>query len=57
MSVIRNIPIARKFTFAFGLVCAFCIGLGAYTFSTLRDISFKNSSVKRKYHSIHHPID
>ncbi|MGA9462356.1 MAG: methyl-accepting chemotaxis protein [Terracidiphilus sp.] len=45
MSVIRNIPIARKFTFAFGLVCAFCIGLGAYTFSTLRDISFKNSSV------------
>jgi methyl-accepting chemotaxis protein len=45
MSVIRNIPIARKFTFAFGLVCAFCIGLGGYTFSTLHDISFKSSSV------------
>ncbi len=31
MSVIRNIPIARKFMFAFGLVCALCIGLSSYS--------------------------
>jgi methyl-accepting chemotaxis protein len=47
MSVIRNIPIGRKFTLAFGLVCAFCIGLGLFTFVTLRDISGKTTNVSQ----------
>ena len=38
MSVYRNIPIGRKFTLAFGLVCALCVGLGIFTFVTFRDI-------------------
>jgi methyl-accepting chemotaxis protein len=38
MSAIRNLPIARKFTFAFGLICILCIGLGTYTFFTLRNV-------------------
>ena len=45
MSAIRNTPIARKFTLAFGLICALCIGLGIYTFLTFRDISIRTSSM------------
>ncbi len=41
MSAIQNIPIARKFTFAFGLVCAMCILLGIYTFFTFSNITSK----------------
>ncbi len=41
MSVYRNIPIARKFALAFGLVCALCIALGAYTYFTLRSIDLQ----------------
>jgi methyl-accepting chemotaxis protein len=45
MSAIRNIPIGRKFTLAFGLVCALCIGLGIFTFVTFRDILKKTGDV------------
>ncbi|HEY1895014.1 MAG TPA: methyl-accepting chemotaxis protein [Terracidiphilus sp.] len=45
MSVFRNIPIARKFTLAFGLVCALCIGLGVFTFYSLRGITAKTTDV------------
>jgi methyl-accepting chemotaxis protein len=45
MSVIRNTPIARKFTLAFGLICALCVGLGIYTFFTFRNISSRTSSM------------
>lgn len=38
MSIIRNIPIARKFVIAFGIVCSLCLVLGAYTFIALRSI-------------------
>ncbi|HEY1987186.1 MAG TPA: methyl-accepting chemotaxis protein [Terracidiphilus sp.] len=41
MSVIRNIPIARKFSVAFGLVCALCVGLGMFSYFTFRNISSK----------------
>ena len=41
MSAIRNIPIARKFTLAFGLVCGLCILLGIATFVTFRSIAEK----------------
>jgi methyl-accepting chemotaxis protein len=36
MSFARNLPIARKFTLAFGLVCILCLGLGTYSFFTFR---------------------
>jgi hypothetical protein len=45
MSAIRNIPIGRKFTISFGLVCSLCIGLGVYTFFTLRAITQKSTDV------------
>jgi methyl-accepting chemotaxis protein len=45
MTWLRNLPIARKFTFAFGTVCGLCIVLGAYTFFTFRDIAAKNVDV------------
>ena len=39
MTWLRNLPIARKFTLAFGIVCSLSIVLGAYTFLTFRGIS------------------
>jgi methyl-accepting chemotaxis protein len=45
MSTLRNIPISRKFTFAFGIVCGLCILLGVYTFFTFRDIGSKSYEV------------
>ena len=39
MSVIRNLPVSRKFLFAFGIVCALCIGLAIYGFITFRSIA------------------
>jgi methyl-accepting chemotaxis protein len=39
MSKFHNLPLARKFALAFGLVCCLCIALGTYTFLTLRSIS------------------
>jgi methyl-accepting chemotaxis protein len=45
MSAIRNLPVARKMTFAFGLVCTFCILLGAYTVLTFRGISARVTDI------------
>ncbi len=45
MQTIRNLPISRKFTFAFGIVCGLCVVLGTYTFITLRDIAQKSLEV------------
>jgi len=45
MSMIRNISISRKFTFAFGTVCGLCILLGAYTFLTFRSIAQSTADV------------
>jgi methyl-accepting chemotaxis protein len=39
MSWARNVPIARKFTYAFGAVCSLSILLGIYTFFTMRSIA------------------
>jgi methyl-accepting chemotaxis protein len=43
MSWLRNLPISRKFAYAFGIVCGLCILLGGYTFFTFRSIA-KNSA-------------
>jgi methyl-accepting chemotaxis protein len=45
MSVLRNIPIARKFVLAFGVVCALCLALGTYSFLTFRSIAASSEDV------------
>jgi methyl-accepting chemotaxis protein len=41
----RNIPISRKFTLSFGVVCALCLMLGTYTSVTFRGIEQKSAVV------------
>jgi methyl-accepting chemotaxis protein len=48
MQWLRNLPIARKFTFAFGIVCTLCVILGAYAFFAFRAIGSTNSDVNSK---------
>ena len=43
--MLRNLPISRKFNFAFGIVCGLCILLGAYAFVTFRGIGSDTASV------------
>jgi methyl-accepting chemotaxis protein len=39
MSWQRNIPVSRKFTYAFGIICGLCILLGTYTSLVFRNIA------------------
>jgi methyl-accepting chemotaxis protein len=58
MSALRNIPIARKFALAFGLVCILCIALGTYTFFTFRSIAAKSADVSENtFPSVLHLAD
>ncbi len=45
MSVYRNIPIARKFMLAFGLVCTLCVSLGTYSFFAFLAVSKASEDV------------
>ena len=45
MGAIRNLPIAHKFTWAFGLVCVLCTALGCFTYYTFHSISTKSEAV------------
>jgi methyl-accepting chemotaxis protein len=45
MPSLRNFPIAHKFTYAFGLVCALCLVLGAFTFIAFHGIAARNLDV------------
>jgi methyl-accepting chemotaxis protein len=45
MSWAGNLPLSRKFTYAFGLVCALCLILGIFTFVTFRSIVQKSEDV------------
>ncbi len=45
MQWLRNLPVSRKFLYAFGLVCGLCIVLGAYTFFVFRGITVNNAQV------------
>jgi methyl-accepting chemotaxis protein len=45
MHWLRNLPLSRKFTYAFGIVCGLCILLGIYTFASFRGIAEKNALV------------
>jgi len=48
MSVIRNLPVGRKFTFAFGAICLICTVVGVYNFFTLRSITSNSTNVSDK---------
>jgi methyl-accepting chemotaxis protein len=48
MHWLRNLPIARKFGLAFGIVCLFCTILGIYSFITLRSIANLNAEISNK---------
>jgi hypothetical protein len=45
MTWLRNLPVSRKFTYAFGSVCGLCIVLGAYTFIAFHGIAAKSADV------------
>jgi methyl-accepting chemotaxis protein len=45
MQWLRNLPVSRKFTVAFGIVCGLCILLCGYTFFTFRVITQKSKEV------------
>ncbi|MDR3726754.1 MAG: methyl-accepting chemotaxis protein [Terracidiphilus sp.] len=45
MQWLRNLPVSRKFIFAFGIVCSLCIVLGAYSFITFRSIARESGDV------------
>jgi methyl-accepting chemotaxis protein len=42
---LRNLPVARKFIYAFGIVCGLCFVLGLYSFLTFRGIAANNRQV------------
>ncbi|MGA3370841.1 MAG: methyl-accepting chemotaxis protein [Terracidiphilus sp.] len=48
MQWLRNLPISRKFTLAFGIVCGLCIVLGTYTFNAFQAIGSRNLDVSDK---------
>ena len=41
MQWLRNLPVSRKFVFAFGIVCCLSVFIGVYTFVTVRSIGAK----------------
>jgi len=49
MSWARNVPIARKFIYSFGAVCALCLVLGTYTCVTFWGISQKSAAVSENH--------
>ena len=49
MSAIRNIPIGRKFKWAFGIVCLLCTTLGVYSCLTYLHISKKALAMERDF--------
>ena len=45
MQWLRNLPVSRKFIFAFGIVCGLSLVFGTYTFVTFRSIAAKSNDV------------
>jgi methyl-accepting chemotaxis protein len=45
MAWLNNLPVSRKFSLAFGIVCVLCILLGIYIFVTFRTISSESADV------------
>jgi methyl-accepting chemotaxis protein len=49
MQWLRNLPISRRFTLAFGVVCCLCILLGTYSFLTFRSIAEKSAELSGEH--------
>jgi methyl-accepting chemotaxis protein len=49
MQWLRNLPVSRKLTYAFGIVCGLCVLLGAFTFITFRGIAAKSAVVSESH--------
>jgi methyl-accepting chemotaxis protein len=45
MSWLRNLPVSRKFVFAFGIVCCLCVLEGAYNFIIFQKVAQKSAAV------------
>jgi len=45
MDWLKNLPVSRKFLYAFGIVCVLCVLLGGYTSITFRGIAAKSVDV------------
>ena len=45
MNWLHNLPISRKFQYAFGAVCGLCILLGAYTVATFHSVALRSVDV------------
>ena len=45
MSWARNLPLSRKFIYAFGIICALCVAMGAFTSLTLHSIASSGTEV------------
>ncbi len=45
MQWLRNLPVSRKFIFAFGIVCGLCIVQGAYSYFTFHGIAARSAEV------------
>jgi len=45
MSWARNVPITRKFTYTFGIVCALCLVMGIFTLMAFHSIAQKSVAV------------
>ncbi|HEX4757471.1 MAG TPA: methyl-accepting chemotaxis protein [Terracidiphilus sp.] len=48
MKWLRNLPVARKFILAFGIVCSLCFVLGAYVIVVFNGIATKSANVSEK---------
>jgi methyl-accepting chemotaxis protein len=48
MAWLRNLPISRKFNYAFGIVCGLCIVLGTYTFITFRASALRDADLSER---------
>jgi methyl-accepting chemotaxis protein len=46
MQLLRNLPVSRKFTAAFGLVCLLCMVLSAFTVSAFHSVTTKAADVR-----------
>ncbi len=46
MTFFRNLPVSRKFTAAFGLVCLLCLLLGGFTILAFRSVTEKAADVR-----------
>jgi methyl-accepting chemotaxis protein len=45
MDWLKNLPVSRKFTVAFGIVCGLCIALGAFNCTTFLSIATRSKNV------------